>query len=182
MMEKFNFKSGGTEASAASFSDDGLHRYELQRTWAFPVPRRMITFIGLNPSRADAEYNDRTITRCIEFARSWGFDGMWFTNLYSFRTPYVNGPLLPKHIKEGWEPLIENLDRALDEKTNSVLKDIMQRSDKIVCCWGSWPFISTRAQEVLQFIEEPYCFGVNSDGSPKHPLYLKATTTLQRYQ
>jgi len=36
--------------------------------------------IGLNPSTADENENDPTITRCINFAKSWGYGGVCVTN------------------------------------------------------------------------------------------------------
>ena len=48
----------------------GNYRYLLWREWN--SDRKTVSFIMLNPSRADAELNDPTITRCINFAKSWG--------------------------------------------------------------------------------------------------------------
>lgn len=39
----------------------------------------------LNPSTADAEIDDPTITRCIGFAKSWGFGGLMVGNLWAYR-------------------------------------------------------------------------------------------------
>ena len=48
----------------------GDYRYLLWREW--DSDRKTVSFIMLNPSRADAQINDPTITRCINFALSWG--------------------------------------------------------------------------------------------------------------
>jgi hypothetical protein len=40
--------------------------------------------IGLNPSTADENQDDPTITRCINFAKSWGYGGVCVTNLFAY--------------------------------------------------------------------------------------------------
>ncbi|WP_259275293.1 DUF1643 domain-containing protein [Raoultella terrigena] len=55
---------------SAVFSDCGLYRYSIARTWDETKPYAV--FIGLNPSYADAEHDDPTLGRCISFAQGWG--------------------------------------------------------------------------------------------------------------
>ena len=69
--------------SGAVFSDCRKFRYALWRMWDGDKPLVMI--IGLNPSTADEKVNDPTITRCISFARSWEYGGVYVTNLFGFR-------------------------------------------------------------------------------------------------
>ena len=142
-------------------------------------------FCGVNPSRAvESELtNDNTIGRCVNFAKEWGYGGLYFANLYSFRTPYMKGPLKAQQIAEGWKPLTENLDVAIGEECDAWLKKMISQSEKVICAWGSWQFagFEERAKEVLGFIPEPYCLGVNADGQPKHPLYLKADSQPVKY-
>ena len=45
----------------------GNYRYLLWREW--DSSNKTISFIMLNPSRADAQINDPTITGCINFAK-----------------------------------------------------------------------------------------------------------------
>ncbi len=150
----------------AIFGHNKTHRYSLMRQWDSTKPN--ILFIGLNPSRADEVFNDPTITRCINFAKDWGYGGLYFANLYSFRTP---------------DPVVlrENLNSAYDLFTDNHLKDMISNAERTVVCWGSWKFIDTRVKKVLSMISEPYCFGVNQDGNPKHPLYLKGDRQLIKY-
>lgn len=182
--------------SDAIFSDDKVHRYGLIRKWDAVKP--MILFIGLNPSRADQVNDDATIRRCITFAQTWRYGevtfkeivdngdgykrygGIYFANLFSFRTPYVSK--VPAGDREGWKPLIENLSKAANEYTDKYLAEMIKNSKTTVCCWGSFEFTKERAKHVLGMISEPVCFGKNANGSPKHPLYLAATTLLQPYQ
>lgn len=171
--------------SGAELSGDKTHRYSLWRTWNYDQPR--IMFIGVNPSTADAVNSDKTITRCINFAAGWGFGSLFFANLYSFRTPDVYVKKERPDVEEQWEPLIENLDNACDINTDKYLEEMFKKSYWIVSCWGSWSFpgFTDRAKAVLEQIKTinkyPHCFGINADGQPKHPLYLKSSTQLQIY-
>nr|WP_252726063.1 DUF1643 domain-containing protein [Acinetobacter indicus] len=54
----------------AEISECSKYRYSLWRIWDKDKP--IFTFIGLNPSTADHVQDDPTITRCINFAKSWG--------------------------------------------------------------------------------------------------------------
>ena len=51
----------------------------------------------LNPSGADAQVNDPTITRCINFALSWGYGRLEVVNLFAYRT---SKPSLLKQVTE----------------------------------------------------------------------------------
>ncbi len=58
------------------------------------------------------------------------------------------------------------------------------RSDLVVVAWGAIPsrIDSTRASQVLALVKEPYCFGVNSGGSPIHPNRRGLSVSLSRRQ
>ena len=47
-------------------------------------------FIGLNPSTADEVDDDRTIKRCISYAKQWGYGGIIMANLFAYRTSSPN--------------------------------------------------------------------------------------------
>jgi Protein of unknown function (DUF1643) len=59
------------------------YRYALWRSWL--GGEGYANFIGLNPSTADELIDDNTITRCIAFAKLWGFEALCMTNLFAFR-------------------------------------------------------------------------------------------------
>ena len=92
----------------ATISDNQLYRYKLSRTWDSTKPT--ILFIGLNPSIADETIDDPTITRCINYAKAWGYGTLLMTNLLAFRSTY------PKDIY-----LVD--DPIGDENDNEQLKD-----------------------------------------------------------
>jgi hypothetical protein len=156
----------------AIISECQKHRYMLLRQWNEKKP--LVMFIGLNPSKADKTKNDRTISRCMRFAYDWGYGGIYFANLFSYRTPYVKK--VPEKYKDVYEPLLKVLPEAYNDQTNFWLLEMIKNSEKVICAWGSWNFIGARRTEVLSFIDNRYCLGINNDGEPKHPLYLLSTT------
>lgn len=158
--------------TGAIFSEDGKYRYDLSRIWREGGQR--INFIGLNPSTANKETDDPTIRRCVKFAESWGYGEMHMLNLFAYVSSDPQALLFPNPDPVG--PENDNFIKSLDMP--------------IVIAWGSWGKLwankkNSRAEEVVRFIHEngyiPWCLGVNPDGEPKHPLYLLATTKLERY-
>ena len=85
--------------SGAEFSLDMLYRYSLWRFWK--KDRGYAAFVCLNPSTADEYKNDPTVTRCINYAKSWGYGGMIMLNLFAYRSTdpknlyFVNDPIGP---------------------------------------------------------------------------------------
>lgn len=74
--------------SEAILSVDRKYRYVLTRTWDETLPN--IMFVGLNPSTADETTDDPTIRRCINFAKSWGYGGLYMVNLFAYRSTNPN--------------------------------------------------------------------------------------------
>ena len=62
-----------------------------------------------DPSRADAKVNDPTITRCINFAKSWGYGKLEVVNLFAYRTPH------PSLLKQAAEPIGRDNNRYIIE-------------------------------------------------------------------
>lgn len=122
-------------------------------------------FIGLNPSTADHRVDDRTIRRCVRFARSWGFGELAVANLFALRTSSPNvlrcasDPVGPRN--DGW------LGRLISE------------ADEVVLAWGDHGSYRQRDRVVLSMVERPCCLGLSKLGHPRHPLYLRATTKLR---
>ena len=57
----------------------------------------------------------------------------------------------------------------------------------VICAWGAHKAAPPQAAEVLRIIRMCgrgsllYQLGLNKDGSPKHPLYIAASTRPQRF-
>ena len=59
------------------------YRHALGRHW--DNDKGFVLFIMLNPSTADAQQDDPTIRRCMDFAKRWGFGGIEACNLFDWR-------------------------------------------------------------------------------------------------
>jgi hypothetical protein len=145
------------ERSGARFSEDGKYRYLLWRVWDESKP--CIMFIGLNPSTATAAMDDPTIRRVKGFAKSWGYGGVYMANLFAFISPY------PKDLLTVADPIKDN---------DIWLKSTALNCKDILFAWGSFPEAEKRAAEVIEMFPNAVCLGLNKNGTPKHPLYIKA--------
>lgn len=171
-----------SEDSGASFSDCRSYRWTLWRVWGrnqiwnadgVRSKPRMITFIGLNPSTADAEKNDPTVSRCISRAKGLGFDGMFMANLFSLRA--TNPADMKAHrLPVGW-------------LNNKAIIKMCDQSMRVVLCWGNHGRFMNRSSAVLRLLIEEsdhhqlWCLGKNKSGEPKHPLYIKSAANLVPY-
>jgi len=155
-----------TAPKGAIFSDDRKYRYALWRVWNPNKP--LLQTVGLNPSVAGEIKDDPTITRLMSRAYQTGYGGLLMSNLYAF-------------ISTNPDRLLSN-GNTVGEFTDYYLKEMIRMSDKQLVGWGSFKPVKERAVEVLKMIPEPYCLGVNSDGQPKHPLYVSYETPMVRYE
>ena len=122
------------------------------------MPIAMI--IGLNPSTADQTRNDPTITRCINFASSWGYGGVCVTNLFGFRAT------APTELKAHHDPIGKENDAWVHEMAKGAAIT--------VAAWGNHGKFLNRSLEILPSLDQLHCIKMNKSGEPAHPLYLKA--------
>lgn len=155
------FSDVSLSARGAVLSADETCRFLLWRNWA-KGRRRLCTFIGLNPSTADANKDDPTIRRCVDFAKRWNCTGLRMVNLFATRSTDPSGIRV-------YHELVAN---------EMYVNSACVRSDVTVAAWGSHNLAraSVWASNRHRFSLE--CLGVNKDGSPKHPLYVPATRPL----
>lgn len=150
--------------STAEFSPCRRWRYSLFRE--FDGGSDSIAFIGLNPSTADEQKNDPTVSRCIRFAQQWGYGSMYMLNIFAWRDTD------PRGMKAAEDPVGPGND---DE-----LLTICGAVEAVVACWGVHGSHAERGAYVagrLLSCVPLQCFGVTKDGHPKHPLYLRADST-----
>lgn len=152
----------------AIISTDEKYRYWLSREWGSDADFAL--FVMLNPSTADAEIDDPTIRRCISFADSWDASGIVVVNLYAYR---ATSP------KELW-----TVDDPVGNTNNTWLLEMADRYKTVVCAWGA----NARGDRVRKFCElmrqvnaDLWCLGTTKSGAPRHPLYVKGDTELQRW-
>lgn len=138
----------------AIISKDKIYRYKLSHTWGSTKPT--ILFIGLNPSIADENIDDPTITRCINFAKDWGYGTLLMANLFAFRSTY------PKDIYL--------IDDPIGKDNDHYLLECVTQSDLIVACWGNNGTYMNREKVITELVPNLYCLQKNKNGTPHHPL------------
>ncbi|MGO4302041.1 DUF1643 domain-containing protein [Cupriavidus sp. RAF12] len=156
-------------------SDCEQYRYRLWRQWDRSLPS--LGFIMLNPSTADHQVNDPTITRCRQRALASGkFGGLEVANLFPLQSTD------PDDLLTHPAPLGDRADR-----NDGAIMDAIDRCSMVICVWGAHKAATARAAEVLAIIHMGgraallHHLGLNKDGSPKHPLYIFASTRPQRF-
>jgi hypothetical protein len=152
------------QCSNAIFSECRNYRYALIRIWDENKPR--IMFIGLNPSTANESQNDPTIRRVINFAKGWGYGGVFMLNLFSIISSNPN-------------VLLTCADPVDNDR---YLKSFGEQSKDILFAWGNFKQADKRAKVVSSMFEKAVCLGLNKNGTPKHPLYIPANQSQVNYK
>lgn len=149
----------------AFFSECGAYRYQLYRIWDESLPLAMC--IGLNPSTANSEENDPTITRLVGILSVNGYGGFHMMNLYGLISTDPNG--LTSHPN----PEGEN---------NKWVFNVRQLCQDVIFCWGNFRQAQHRGKKMALKYPEALCFGKNKNGSPKHPLYLPKDVHITKFK
>jgi hypothetical protein len=148
----------------AIFSSCKKHRLQLWREWDSNLPK--VLFIMLNPSTADDQQDDPTLRRCIDFAKQWGYGGLYVGNLYSLRA------VDPKTLLK--------VSKFSHRDNYKHLVNMVQQCQLVVYAWGNYPIIKKLGipLNVFNHLEQKlYCIALSKTGTPKHPLYLKNSLT-----
>ena len=143
----------------AEISPCERYRYTLGRIWDSELP--YVAFIGLNPSTADAVEDDPTLNRCIQYAKAWGYGGVWMVNLFAFRATS------PVDMKAADDPVGPDNDQSL--------KSVCEAADLVVAAWGNHGSFRNRSRQVRVMLDGLHCLKLNKSGEPAHPLYQRKT-------
>ncbi len=167
-------------AATAMFSACGRYRWWLERRWDSAGPT--LLFIGLNPSRADAERDDPTLRRLQAFARAWGYGGLEVINLFARISAS------PAVLRRSADPVGTENDRWLEQRLRMLQAG--PAGGAIWLGWGNGGVWRGRDQQVLALLASaaaseaasasgsgpPGCpwlaLGLTAAGQPRHPLYV----------
>lgn len=159
------------EPAGACFSPDRKHRFLLWRNWDRDKP--ILAVIMLNPSIADEQKLDPTLTRVFKFAKAWGFGGMRILNAFSVVSTD------PK----GLEGVV--LD---DTRNDEHIRNVLQGSRRCMVGWGAnmeRPHLRYRVDELKAMLlksgVETMAWKITKDGHPSHPLYIAGRTEPMAY-
>ncbi|CAB4191656.1 Protein of unknown function DUF1643 [uncultured Caudovirales phage] len=154
----------GGSLSGAVFDDTEKYRFSLWRRWIDECPvSRMVAFIALNPSTANAQKLDNTTKKCVRMAKSWGYDGFIMLNIFAWRDTK------PKMMKLAAEPIGSGND--------IVLATVAKSCGLLVCAWGTNGTHMDRHTSVRKFLAENLvqasCLEITKHGYPRHPLFCR---------
>lgn len=154
---------------SAVISECGGYRYVLRRSLGSTTRAyKPCLFIMLNPSTADATFDDPTIKRCIAFAKRENKTHLTVVNLFAYRAtdPKVLLTVGDPHGPENAQFLAAELRE--------------HRNDLIICAWGSNKI--AKKADFPRYYPKMMCLGMTADGSPRHPLYVKSDQPLITYR
>jgi hypothetical protein len=153
----------GVIGSGAVFDASRRYRFELWRRWSSGP---FCMFVCLNPSTADETKNDPTVTRCINYAKAWGFGAFLMTNLFAFRATD------PRVMKREADPVGVGNDDTLIR--------LAAKAGIVVAGWGAHGGHLGRSAEVRAMLPNLHALALTekprgtASVEPRHPLYLKA--------
>ena len=154
----------------ATISTCDQYRYNLIRKWN-PEGNNLVSFVGLNPSTADANKDDPTLLRCISFSKALGFDGLILVNLFAYRATSPN--------------VMKEFTHPVGAENDSYIIDAITQTNQTILCWGNHGSHQSRNIEHHDLIEphreQYFCFGKTKGNQPKHPLYLSKETALEAF-
>lgn len=149
------------------------YRYTLHRK-IHSGKYRGVGFIMLNPSTADADVDDPTVRRVKHFAERLGASDLVIVNLFAWRAAD------PLEIVRGGADVV-------GPENDSYITSLAYWACEIVVAWGAHGGVMGRGDAVrrelarVRPLSPPLCLGTNSDGSPKHPLYLANDRAYEEY-
>lgn len=144
------------QQNGSHFSDDNKRRYVLWREW--DMTKKIVLCIGLNPSIADGDFDDQTISRLTNILHDNGYGGFRMVNLYT-------------HISPKPTELIGKAEDNFHQDVGIIGMNSLL-CQEIVFCWGAFKEAKSRAQVIKAQYPDALCFGKTADGSPWHPLAL----------
>jgi hypothetical protein len=170
---KVRIRNAADVVGEAWFSPCHRYRYALARTWT-SRPARVLLWIGMNPSVADAEVDDPTVQREVKRTRGLGYDAYIKGNVLDYRATN------PKD-------LVKTGVIANSAENHRTLLLLAERCEAVVMAHGILPAsLRHHAQDLTRKLAERghtlLCLGQNADGSPKHPLYIAGSAPLRAYR
>ena len=142
-----HFLTGELGTAVVDSPDVASRHYRYHLTRHIGAGAGSVAFIMLNPSTADHHCNDPSVTRCIKFARAWGFQTLVVGNLYA---RYATDPAD-----------LRNENDPVGPDNDQYLHCIATQCDEVVVAWGAQgeiPFgredFMARANTVLHLLWE----------------------------
>lgn len=132
------------------------------------VGEKTLVIFGINPSIADKEKADPTISTILNRLESWGYDSFVMLNIYPERATKLSN--LPKEMNE-----------TLHLKNLEEIENAISGASGILCAWGNQIDDKDRtffiniclkhiAEKINKSSSKTYCLGTSKSKHPYHPL------------
>ena len=143
-------------------------------------------FIGLNPSKANSMYNDRTLVRIINFCSRWNYKNIYIINLFGLvsKSPIQlsksndpigeNNDLITLKLLEFWRKNT-NCDLWLGWGDKGQLKG---RDSKVLKLIKSFSYLNSKENN---YSKPVLSLGLSKKGNPLHPLYIPHQSFLRKF-
>lgn len=162
--------TGPEGLGTATFDRSTTYRYRLSRVWDTAGDR--CVFMMLNPSTATALKLDPTVSRCVKWARTWGFGALEVVNVFAYRATD------PDDMKAVGDPVGPANDEALLAAAGA--------GSLTVAAWGVHGSHNAREAHVRSLFLNAgldlHYLRLTKDGHPGHPLYIPGATIPTRWQ
>jgi hypothetical protein len=137
---------------------EGPYRYVLKRTWDPTLPAAC--WVMLNPSTADAERDDPTIRKCLQFSKHLGAGSLFVVNLFAFRATN------PAELKGVEDPI--------GPKNAEFILSTTKEAKWVIAAWGNNGRLNDQDVSVSLLLKDCNLLAMrlSKDGNPWHPLYL----------
>jgi hypothetical protein len=156
----------------ASLSECGQYRVLLWRQWGDDDRPSSALWIGTNPSTATGDLDDPTIRREVDFTRRIGLQRYVKTNVMDYRATS------PRRLTRTSTCLCSSVNLATIRREAASAAIIILAYGKLERA------LSHYADRVVDALRgdhrELWAVGLNKDGSPRHPLYVRADAPLIR--
>ena len=158
-----------------NFSKCRRYRYTLLHQWDELFERRRALFLCLNPSTADENQLDPTLTRIKAFCGRLEANEFCMLNIFAYRATD------PKDMMAAEDPVGPENDTYIQAAIQEAY-DLNNGHLDIVGGWGNHGLHMDRQNACFALLEpfkklsnlNIYCLGKNANQTPKHPLYIAA--------
>ncbi len=139
----------------------------------------MLHVVGLNPSTANRERGDTTVTKTQRIARAQGYDGFVMTNLYPMRSTDPKG--LHKRVN----------NRLLEDNLEHIAASIASVPKPVF--WAAWggdigsrPYLARSLAAIIDLVADAggdwvHYGSLRKDGHPRHPSRAAYTLKFSRF-
>ncbi len=130
--------------------------------------------VGMNPSTADPQHNDPTLTRDIGFVKEWGLCAFCKTNVGDYRASFPS--------------MLTKISNPVSEQNFTTILQLARspHCDRVVVGFGVVPKpLKHKADELVFLLRQDghrlWSLGKTLNGFPRHCLYLAAGTPLEQF-